>query len=113
MLVVVRFAAVTIEWRKADEIYAPYLRAFEAIPDGSRVFFAFGHAGSKQISTRPIYHLPTLVLAERDVYVPYLFASNSGGFTLQYQPEAGLEIATFFQETSSSSPAAFTVSPPL
>jgi hypothetical protein len=87
LLVVVRVVSVSIEWRKSDAQYAEYVRAFDAIPDGSRVYFAFGHAGGKQISTHPVYHLPTLVLAQRDVYVPYLFASSSGGFTLQYRPQ--------------------------
>ena len=87
-LVVVRVAAVSNDWHKSDQTYGAYQRAFEVVPDGSRMYFAFGHDGNKRIGTRPTYHLPTLVLARRDVYVPYLFATSSGGFTLAYHPQA-------------------------
>jgi hypothetical protein len=89
LLVVVRIASVSGEWRKSDERYAEYVRAFETVTDGSRVFFAFGHAGGKQIGTLPVYHLPLMMLARHDVYVPYLFATASWGYTLQYRPGAG------------------------
>lgn len=86
-LVLVRAGAVTLEWRKSNQDYAEYVAAFETIPNGSRMFYAFGHRGmEKEISIRPVYHLPLLLLARRDVYVPFLFASNSGSFTLQYRP---------------------------
>lgn len=87
LLVVVRVAAVSMEWRKFDAIYSNYERAFDVISDGNRVYFAFGHSGTQQVSIHPVYHLPTLVLSRRDVYVPYLFATDSGSFTLRYQPE--------------------------
>lgn len=86
-LVAVRAGAVTVEWRKSNQDYAEYVAAFEHITPGSRMFYAFGHkGGDKQIGLRPNYHLPLLVLSRHDVYAPFLFASNSGGFTLQYQP---------------------------
>ena len=86
-LVAVRTGAVTVEWRKSNQEYAEYVAAFEHITPGSRMFFAFGHKdGDKQIGLRPNYHLPLLVLSRHAVYAPFLFASNSGGFTLQYQP---------------------------
>jgi hypothetical protein len=87
LLVVVRIGSVTSDWRKADEKYAEYMQAFRPVIDGSRVFFAFGHAGDKQIGTWPVYHLPLLILARHDVYVPHLFATASWGYTLQYRPE--------------------------
>ena len=87
LLAVVRTAAVTVDWRKANDEYADYLRAFDAVHDGGRMYYAFGHAGGQHVSTRPVYHLPTLVLARREAYVPFLFASSSGGFTLQYRSE--------------------------
>jgi hypothetical protein len=88
-LVAIRVGAVTMEWRKSDQEYAEYLAAFDYITPGSRMFYAFGHKdGNKRIGLRPNYHLPLLVLARHDVYVPFLFASDSGGFTLQYQPDA-------------------------
>lgn len=87
LLAAARTVAVASEWRKSDERYAEYVRAFELIDNGSRMFFAFGHAGGKSITSIPEYHMPTLVLSTKDVYVPYLFASNSGSFTLQYQSD--------------------------
>lgn len=87
VLVLVRTGAVTADWYRANDYYAEYLRAFEQIPHGSRVYFAFGHAGGKTFEPYPVYHLPHLILAKRDVYLPYLFASlPGGGFTLRYQP---------------------------
>lgn len=86
-MVVLRFSAVTLEWRKSDATYLEYWKAFEVVPDGSMFYYAFGHAAGKRLGNRPVYHLPTLVLSSRDVYVPYLFASSSGTFTLQYQPK--------------------------
>lgn len=87
LLVLVRAGAVATDWRKSDAVYEPYLRAFEVVPDGSRLFFAYGHDRGKSIGRTPVYHMPTLVLSRRDVYVPYMFASSGGGFTLQYRPE--------------------------
>lgn len=86
ILILMRAGAVTADWHRANEYYAEYLRAFEKIPQGSRVYFAFGHAGGKTFGPYPVYHLPHLMLAKRDVYLPYLFASlPGGGFTLRYQ----------------------------
>ena len=87
LLAAARTFAVATDWRKADERYAEYVRAFESIDSGSRMFFAFGHAGGKSITSIPEYHMPTLVLSTKHVYVPYLFASNSGSFTLQYRSD--------------------------
>ena len=87
ILVAVRATAVTFDWQRSNEYYAEYRRAFDHVPDGSRLFFAFGHSGGKSFKPYPVYHLPHLVLATKDVYVPFLFASPpGGGFTLQYQP---------------------------
>lgn len=86
-LVLLRAATVALDWRRANDYYAEYRQAFAHIAQGSKVYFAFGHNGSKTFRPYPIYHLPQLVLAQRDVYVPYLFASlPGGGFTLRYQP---------------------------
>lgn len=87
LLALVRMAAVTVDWRQSNADYAEYLRAFDAVRSGGKMYYAFGHTGAQKISTRPVYHLPALVLARREVYVPFLFASSSGGFTLQYRSE--------------------------
>lgn len=86
-LVATRAGAVTLEWRKANSAdYAEYLRAFDTLSDGSKVFFAFGHAGKQQIWPRPVYHLPCLAVMKKQVYVPYLFTAP-GIVPLQYKPE--------------------------
>ena len=87
VLIVARVAAITVEWRKGEQVYSEYLKAFEVLSDGAKVFYAFGHAGEQRISTLPEYHMPTLALMRRHVYVPYLFSGNSGVGPLQYQPE--------------------------
>lgn len=84
-MVVMRVIAVTGEWRKTDRRYAEYVRAFDAVPDGSTMYFAFGHAGNKAMGLSPVYQLPTLVLSRRDVYVPYLFVRDSGVMPVAYQ----------------------------
>ncbi|HEV8261344.1 MAG TPA: hypothetical protein VGQ19_11385, partial [Burkholderiales bacterium] len=61
----------------SDRESAEYLRAFESLSDGSRVYYAFGGAGTKRSTSRPLYFLPCLAVAKRHVYLPYLFTSNS------------------------------------
>lgn len=86
-LVAIRATAVTLDWHGSNAHYAKYQLAFDHVPSGSRLFFAFGHTGGKSFRPYPVYHLPHLILARKDVYVPFLFASlPGGGFTLQYQP---------------------------
>lgn len=87
VLVSVRTLAIAHEWRKSDAVYAEFRQAMELVPDGGRMYFAFGHDAGKRVGTTPVYHLPTLVLARRDVYVPYLFATDGGGFTLAYRKD--------------------------
>lgn len=83
--VVIRIAAVTLEWRKADEEYAEYLRAVAQLPHGARLYFAFAHAANARQGHRPKYFIPLLAVARRDVYLPYLFTSNSNpGINLRY-----------------------------
>jgi hypothetical protein len=77
ILIVVRTMAITLEWRSSDRESAEYLRAFESLSDGSRVYYAFGGAGTKRSTSRPLYFLPCLAVAKRHVYLPYLFTSNS------------------------------------
>jgi hypothetical protein len=88
VLIALRTAAITVEWRKADAEYAQLLRAFESLTAGSRVYYAFGHAGGRDSWLRPKYFVPCLAVMSRQVYVPYLFTSNNiPGIPLQYKPE--------------------------
>lgn len=83
-LVVVRVGTVTVEWRKAGAEQQEYVRAFDVLSNGARVFYAFGHAAGQVIGTRPVYHLPLLAVTKKQVYLPYL--SVGSAVTLQYQP---------------------------
>jgi hypothetical protein len=88
VLIALRTAAITLEWRKADAEYAQLLRSFESLTAGSRVYYAFGHAGGRNSWLRPKYFVPCLAVMSRQVYVPYLFTSNNiPGIPLQYKPE--------------------------
>ena len=88
VLVVLRTAAVTAEWRGADREYADYVRAFGSLTDGSRVYYGFGFAGSAIHGHRPKYFVPCLALATKQVYLPYLFTSaGNPGIILKYTPE--------------------------
>jgi hypothetical protein len=85
VLILIRTAAITLEWRNADREAAEYLRAFEFLRDGSTVYYAFGDAGTDGSRSRPMYFLPCLAVAKRHVYLPYLFTSNSNpGINLKY-----------------------------
>jgi len=86
ILVIVRVATITVEWRRInDDEYAEYIQAFDSLADGSKVYYAFGHAGSKKnMWPGPVYHIPHLALMEKQVYVPYLFISEL--LPLQYSP---------------------------
>jgi len=85
-LVAVRTAAITTEWRAADREYAEYVRGFESLTDGSRMYYAFGHAGSAKQGHLTTYSVPCLAVASRHVYVPYLFTSSAShpGITMRY-----------------------------
>jgi hypothetical protein len=86
LLIVVRAAAITMEWRKADQEYAEYLQSFELLTTGSKVYYAFGHDAERNI-WRPKYFLPCLAVITKQVYVPYLFTSNDiPGIPLEYRP---------------------------
>lgn len=87
LLLVARVTAITIEWRKGEQTYSEYLQAFEILTNGAKVFYAFGHAGEQRISTLPEYHMPTLALMRRHVYLPHLFSNDAGVVPLQYKPE--------------------------
>jgi hypothetical protein len=88
VLILIRAAAITVEWRKADSEYAEYLRSFELLPAGSKVYYAFGHANGRESWLRQKYFLPCLAVITRQVFVPYLFTGNDvPGIPLKYKPE--------------------------
>lgn len=87
-LVLARSAAITVEWRAADREAAAFMRAFDTIAKGSKVYYAFGHEGGRESWLRPKYFLPSLAVADRHVFVPYLFTSdNIPGIPLRYHAD--------------------------
>lgn len=83
-----RSLAITVEWRAADREAAEFRRSFDTIAKGSKVYYAFGHAGGRESWLRPKYFLPCLAVADRHVFVPYLFTSDIiPGIPLRYRPE--------------------------
>jgi hypothetical protein len=83
-LIVVRAGAIALEWQRTDREYAEYRRAFEFLSDGSRVYYAFGRAGTTG-GRGPSYFLPCLAVAKKDVYLPYLFTTDSNpGINMKY-----------------------------
>ena len=88
ILLLVRSAGITVEWRAADREAKQFIRSFDTIAKGSKVYYAFGHEGGRNSWLRPKYFLPCLAVAERHVFVPYLFTSdNIPGIPLRYRPE--------------------------
>ena len=87
-LLLVRIAAVTVEWRTADREAAEFMRSFDTIAKGSKVYYAFGHEGGRESWLRPKYYLPCLAVASRHVFVPYLFTNDEiPGIPLRYREE--------------------------
>lgn len=74
-LTVTRVVTVTLEWRRATVAYAEYQQAIEVLTDGSKVYYAFGHAGGPSLWPHPRYAYPSLALRDKAVYLPYLFTS--------------------------------------
>lgn len=86
LLVGARTAAVTREWAAADREAQAFVKSFDVIPKGSRIYYAFGHDGGRESWTRPKYFLTCLAAASRESYVPYFFTSeNIPGIPLRYQ----------------------------
>jgi hypothetical protein len=87
VLIMMRAMFVTVEWRRADHDYAEYLSSFALLEKGSKVYYAFGHAGHYVQGRRPKYFIPCLAVATKQVYVPFLFTSASvPGIPLRYTP---------------------------
>lgn len=85
VLVVVRTIAVTMEWRRADEVYTRMVRSFAVLAAGSKVYYAFGYAEGREF-WRPRFYIPTLAVIQRQVYVPYLFTSATiNGVPMRYK----------------------------
>ncbi len=73
VLFLLRLGVVAASWHGSERDYDKVIAAFETIPSGSRIAVAFPasalHAGGE-----PIAHLPTWAIAEREAFVPTLFA---------------------------------------
>jgi hypothetical protein len=70
----IRTAVLTSQWIRADETYSQYLKAFELIKPGSRLFTAIAYPGVWKPFPIPLTHIPCLAIIERSAFTPSLFA---------------------------------------
>jgi hypothetical protein len=72
-----RMGLMTSHWVQAQGVYGSYLKAFEKIEPGGKLFSAFVYPGSWKPFPLPLTHLPCLALIKRNAFVPTLFAYPS------------------------------------
>ncbi|HXQ52800.1 MAG TPA: hypothetical protein VN802_17025 [Stellaceae bacterium] len=70
---VLRLATVAASWAASDREYRALLDGLESVPLGSRIAVA-APPDAVNVSATPLLHLPVLAAAERDAFVPSLFA---------------------------------------
>jgi hypothetical protein len=73
VLFIIRTSALTFQWLRAEEIYSQYLKAFEQIKPGGRLFTAIAYPGVWKPFPVPQTHIPCLAIIERSAFVPTLF----------------------------------------
>ena len=71
----VRTTVLSCQWIRADGIYSQYLKAFEQIKPGGRLFTAIAYPGIWKPFPVPLPHIPCLAIIKRSAFVPSLFAS--------------------------------------
>ncbi len=76
----VRMAIVAVHWQAADGVYAEYVRAFEAMPEGSRLLpvYASYIDDMRAEFDPPVNHVATLAVITRSAYVPTMYARRWG-----------------------------------
>lgn len=80
-LLILRVGSLTSDWREYDARYAEFREAARILPAGARILPAYdpnGDAGrvSPAHSRALFFHVPTLALLERPVFVPTLFTAK-------------------------------------
>jgi hypothetical protein len=73
VLFLLRLGIVAANWHASDREYARALSAFDTIPIGSRIAVAHSSAALHAGGT-PLAHLPVWAIAQREAFVPTLFA---------------------------------------
>jgi hypothetical protein len=71
-----RMAEIERVWTEADRVYVADRAALDALPAGARLAVGFSEAAVNSVAV-PEVHLPTLAIADRDAFVPTLFAYPS------------------------------------
>ncbi len=69
----IRTSVLTSHWFRAADIYSQYLKAFEQIKPGERLFTAIASPGVWKPFPVPLTHVPCLAIIERSAFVPTLF----------------------------------------
>jgi hypothetical protein len=72
-MLLLRLGTVTSSWAASDREYRALLDGLRTVPVGSRIAVA-APPEAVNVSATPLYHLPVLMAAERDAFVPTLFA---------------------------------------
>jgi hypothetical protein len=76
-LAAARGASVERAWQAANERLKPLLAALESVPEGSRIYSAFGFRGDFISSPGVIYYgMPCYMVIHRHGYYPHVFATR-------------------------------------
>jgi hypothetical protein len=73
VLFLARLATVGASWEASDREYRPLLASLDSLPSGSRLAVA-APPEATNVQATPLVHLPVLAAAQRDAFVPTLFA---------------------------------------
>lgn len=73
VLLLLRLGEIAVVWHGSDHEYRTLLAGLDLVPPGSRIAVAYPDTAVNAVAT-PLVHLPTLVIARRDAFVPTLFA---------------------------------------
>jgi len=85
-LFVVRLVLVGHQWIESNRIYAPYLKSFDSLPVGARLYYVAGYEhGKKETFPTPLDHIASYAVIRRSVFLPSLFGYPfAGGQPLAY-----------------------------
>jgi hypothetical protein len=72
-MLALRLGVVASSWAASDREYQALLAGMRSVPVGSRIALA-APPEAVNVSATPLYHLPVLDAAQRDAFVPTLFA---------------------------------------
>ena len=93
LMFVLRLASVGVSWQASEREYRPILAALDQLPTGARLAVA-APPEAVNVQATPLLHLPALAAADRDAFVPTLFAIPGQQPIALKPPWAALAAAT-------------------